>query len=86
MKGKTMTRLRKANEIVLSVCLVLCIGLTASVFSEAIRIPTAIWIWVLVVGSVSFVTRAILMKKMEELPDNEDTFRIPVPAKLTEIF
>ncbi|EON78904.1 hypothetical protein ADIS_0801 [Lunatimonas lonarensis] len=61
-----MTRLRKANEIVLSVCLVVCIGLTASVFSEAISIPTAIWVVVLVVGSISFVTRAILMEKMEE--------------------
>lgn len=64
--GKTMRRLRKANEFVLSVCLVVCIGLTASVFSEAISIPTAIWVVVLVVGSVSFVTRAILTKKMEE--------------------
>lgn len=64
LKGKTMTRLRKANEIVLSVCMVLCIGLTVSVFFEAVRIPTEVWVLVLIVGSISFVTRAILMKKM----------------------
>jgi hypothetical protein len=65
MTNNGITRLRRANEIVLSVCLVLCIGLTASVFFEAVRIPTAIWVLVLIVGSISFVTRAILMKKME---------------------
>lgn len=61
-----MTRLRKLNELVLSVCFVLCIGFTISVFFKAIRIPTEMWVLLLAVGTVSFVTRAVLFKKGAE--------------------
>ncbi|WP_209332932.1 hypothetical protein [Lunatimonas salinarum] len=60
-----MTRIRRMNEWVLSVCMVLCLAFTLSVFIESISIPAPLWALLLLVGSASFVTRAMLMKKHE---------------------